>query len=139
MCIFCDIINDKLPSYKVYEDEKFLAFLSYPQAVYGHILLIPKQHYSSFKETSNEHLSEIFPLAKKIIKHLEEKLNVSNYNILTNCGKDAGQTIEHFHLHLLPRVEDDTLTIKLSSISLSKSQYEHLYQLLKMNQTKQLI
>lgn len=105
-CIFCKIINNEIPSYKVYEDNKFLAFLDISKATNGHTLLIPKKHYANVLECEDNLLGEMMILAKKIAANLMDKLGAKGCNILTNCNEVAGQTCFHFHIHIIPRYND---------------------------------
>lgn len=110
-CIFCKIVAHEIPNYTIYEDDSFLAFLDISQATYGHTLLIPKKHFSSLMTTEEETLSQILPLAKKIACGLEKVLHLSNFNFLTNCGELSGQSVMHFHLHIIPRTNKDEFSI----------------------------
>ena len=101
-CLFCKIINNEIPSTKVYEDEKVLAFNDINPQSPVHILIIPKKHIASmndFDETNIDILSHIFLVIKNIAndKGLKEK----GYRIVNNCGEQGGQTVDHIHFHLL--------------------------------------
>lgn len=101
-CIFCSIIKDEIPSSKIFEDEKILAFKDIQPAAPVHIIIIPKKHIKSINDISNndnELIGHIFNVAKKIAA--ENKLMENGYRIVTNCGKDGGQSVEHLHFHLL--------------------------------------
>lgn len=111
MCLFCKIINNEIPSYKIYEDEKFLAFLDISQATVGHTLIVPKKHYANIFELDDEAAQEILLVVKKISLLLKEKLGISDVNIINNSGKLAGQTVDHFHIHIVPRYPNDDLQI----------------------------
>ena len=109
MCIFCKIVSGELPSYKVYEDDKVLAFLNIEPVSIGHILVIPKKHVVSLEETSPEDLTAVMLVVQKIGGTLKKKLGVDGYNVGENNGSAAGQTIPHLHFHLIPRHENDGL------------------------------
>lgn len=111
MCLFCKIINNEIPSYKIYEDEKFLAFLDISQATVGHTLIVPKKHYANIFELDDEAAQEILLVVKKVSLLLKEKLGISDVNIINNSGKLAGQTVDHFHIHIVPRYPNDDLQI----------------------------
>lgn len=100
-CIFCKIINGEIPSAKVYEDEKILAFKDIEPQAPVHVIIIPKEHIASaaeLNEANGEIVSYIFVAAAKIAK----ELGLDNgYRIITNCGDDAGQTVHHLHFHLM--------------------------------------
>lgn len=109
MCVFCKIINNEIPCYKVYEDDKVLAFLDIKPVNSGHTLVIPKAHYQNLEEISEDDLAFLMNAVKKIGKLLKEKLNVIGYNIHENNDLIAGQAVPHIHFHLIPRVEGDGL------------------------------
>lgn len=102
-CIFCKIINNEIPSKKVYEDNDFLAILDVSPATKGHVLILPKEHAETLVELSDDKSSKIIILAKKIIKAMMKVYGFSDYNLIQNNGKLAGQSVNHFHLHLIPR------------------------------------
>ncbi len=106
-CIFCKIINGDIPSKKVYEDDDFLAILDVAPATKGHVLILPKEHAKTLADLSDDKASKILILAKKIIKAMMEVHSFNNYNIIQNNGKLAGQSVDHFHLHLIPRYSID--------------------------------
>jgi len=110
MCIFCKIIAGEIPSYKVYEDEKVLAMLDISQATIGHTLVLPKAHFEDIHEIDADTLSHLFKVVKKISDHYHDVLpGMKGINILNNNGEAAGQTVKHYHVHILPRYEDDDL------------------------------
>jgi len=109
MCIFCKIVNHEIPCYKVYEDDKVLAFLDIKPVNSGHTLVIPKTHYQNLEEINEKDLSYLIVAVKKIGKLLKEKLNVIGYNVHENNGLIAGQAVSHIHFHIIPRVEADGL------------------------------
>jgi histidine triad (HIT) family protein len=109
MCIFCKIVAGELPSYRVYEDEKTLAFLNiYPSGV-GHTIVIPKAHYANLEEISELDLTALILATKKVGLILKNKLEVLGYNIASNNDPVAGQEIPHIHFHLIPRYQGDGL------------------------------
>lgn len=109
MCVFCKIINNEIPCYKVYEDDKVLAFLDVKPVNPGHTLVIPKTHYQNLEEISEDDLSSLMIAVKKVGKLLKEKLNVIGYNVHENNDLIAGQAVPHIHFHIIPRVEGDGL------------------------------
>jgi len=121
MCIFCKIINGEIPSYKVYEDENFLAFLDISQATIGHTLVIPKKHYENIFELPEG--SNIFSIVTKLAKAIKKATNVQGVNILNNNGEIAGQTVKHFHIHIIPRYENDNFNINFPTNSLSQKEF----------------
>ncbi len=102
-CLFCKIINGEIPCYKVYEDEEVMAFLDISQTTVGHTLVIPKKHYDSFLSTPKELMNHCMNVAQTIGQVQIHSLHAKGVNILTNCYKEAGQTIMHFHIHVIPR------------------------------------
>lgn len=108
-CIFCKIINKEIPSKIVYEDNDFLAMLDIAPATKGHVLILPKEHASTLAELSDDKASKILVLAKKIINAMMKVHGFTSYNLVQNNGKLAGQTVDHFHLHLIPRYSVDDL------------------------------
>jgi len=110
MCIFCKIINNELPSYKVYEDDKTLAFLDIKPTSLGHILVVSKIHYANLEEIAEEDLSALILTVKKLGAKLKNKLGVSGYNIIVNNDPVSGQEIPHIHFHLIPRSKEDSFS-----------------------------
>lgn len=108
-CLFCKIINGDVPSYKVYEDADTLAFLDINPVNHGHTLVIPKKHYENLYETPDEVLGKLMSVVKKLTTHIKEKLNADGTNIEIHNDKVAGQLIEHIHIHIIPRFNDDNL------------------------------
>ena len=106
-CIFCKIANGEIPSTTVYEDDMFRVILDLSPATKGHALILPKQHMANIYEMDEELLGKAAKLAKKIITHEKEVLGCDGYNIVQNNGEVAGQTVFHFHMHLIPRYGKD--------------------------------
>jgi histidine triad (HIT) family protein len=102
-CIFCKIIAGEIPCAKVFENEHVLAFLDISQVSKGHTLVIPKIHKENVYELTPEIASEIFKVAPKISKSIKEQFSPIGLNLLSNNGEPAGQSVFHFHLHLIPR------------------------------------
>ena len=110
MCVFCKIISGEFNSSKIYEDEKVLAILDLSQATYGHTLVMPKEHYENIFELPEDVAGHLFKVVKKICSHYNETIpNIKGINLLNNNGKIAGQTVMHYHMHILPRYENDDL------------------------------
>lgn len=102
-CIFCKIIRGEIPSHKVYEDDDVLAFLDIGQVTKGHTLVIPKKHYDNFLSTPQEVMHKVMDVAQRIGQVQMMKLGAKGVNILSNCNKEAGQSVFHFHVHVIPR------------------------------------
>ena len=110
-CLFCKIINNEIPSYKVYEDADTLAFLDISQGTLGHTLVLPKVHYDNILEIDEEALKKCIVVAKKIALAVSKLPNVKGVNIINNCKEMAGQTINHFHIHVIPRYNKEELPL----------------------------
>lgn len=106
-CIFCKILDGDVPSYRLYEDDDFMVILDAGPASRGHALVIPKEHYRNLYEIPEELAAKAIVLAKKLVAQLTEILGAEGYNLVQNNGEVAGQTVDHFHLHLIPRYSDD--------------------------------
>lgn len=124
MCVFCKIVNGEIPSYKVYEDETFLAFLDISQASVGHTLVVPKKHYDNLLEADEETIGKLFKLATALAKQITKNLEVAGFNILNNNGTVAGQSVHHLHVHILPRYENDAIVMKFTQNHLSESEMQ---------------
>ena len=105
-CIFCKIIRGEIPSSTIFEDEDFKVILDINPAAKGHALILPKQHYVNLYELPEELAAKAMVLAKKLAAHMTERLECDGLNLLQNNGAVAGQTVFHFHLHLIPRYKD---------------------------------
>lgn len=110
-CIFCKIANGEIPSKTIYEDDSFKVILDLGPATKGHALILPKDHYRNLYELPDATASKVMLLAKKMATQMTEKLNCDGFNLVQNNGEKAGQTVFHFHLHLIPRYEDDGQTL----------------------------
>ncbi len=119
-CIFCKIINGEIPCYKVYEDDKVLAFLDISQASKGHTLIVPKTHFANMLECDEETVAYMYKIANKLGNQIVNSLGAKGMNILTNINEVAGQTVKHFHIHLLPRYNDED-GVKIDFISSNPS------------------
>lgn len=108
-CIFCKIVKGELPSYKIYEDDNFFAFLDINPVSLGHSLLVPKKHYKNLYELPDETLKKIMPLIKKLAIAIKKGVNADGVNIIMNNDGAAGQIVPHAHFHIIPRFADDGL------------------------------
>ena len=106
-CIFCKIANGEIPSATLYEDEDFRVILDLGPASKGHALILPITHAANIYELSDELAGKAMILAKKMAKKLTDALNCDGFNIVQNNGEVAGQTVFHFHMHLIPRYKGD--------------------------------
>lgn len=128
-CIFCKIVKGEIPSYKVYEDELILAFLDLNPVSVGHTLIIPKEHFENIKDIEDKVLFEINLRARELSKVLEEKLSCEGISLCQNNG--LGQEIKHYHLHLIPRYQNDNLKFYVNDEA--KSVLEETFSRLKDN------
>ena len=110
-CIFCKIANGEIPSATLYEDEDFRVILDLGPASKGHALILPKAHAANIYEISDDMAAKAMILAKKMATKMTEALKCDGFNIVQNNGEPAGQTVFHFHMHLIPRYEGDQLGI----------------------------
>lgn len=105
--IFCKIIDGEIPCYKLYEDEEVLAFLDISQVTKGHALVISKKHFDNFLSTPQEVMHKVMDVAQRIGQVDIKLLGAKGVNILSNCYPAAGQSVMHFHVHVIPRYEDE--------------------------------
>jgi len=109
-CIFCKIVKGEIPSKKVLENDKFLAFYDINPIAPIHVLIIPKEHFEKFDETPEE----IMPEMAKFIKEVAKELKISDYRLITNNGKNAGQEVFHLHIHMVANPNGKLTWPKLS-------------------------
>ena len=125
-CIFCKIANGEIPSKTIYEDEKFRVILDLGPATKGHALILPKDHYANIYELPEEMAGNVMKLAKKMATQITEKLGCEGFNLVQNNGNLAGQTVYHFHLHLIPRYRADGQTIGWKPQEVSQEELEEV-------------
>ena len=132
-CIFCKIIKGEIPSYKVYEDDFVYAFLDANPLVEGHTLVIPKKHQKDIFEVDD--FSKIMSAVKIITQKMRSNLNCQGINVFNSNGAIAGQTVFHFHIHLIPRKEGDGLNLfNGGDLKLEKSDFERVLSQLKIEE-----
>jgi len=110
-CIFCKIIGKEILSTIVHEDEYFVAIMDISPANKGHVILLTKKHVENLYEMDDLIASKIMPVVAKIGRAMKEVLNCEGLNILQNNGEVAGQTVHHYHIHLIPRFKEDLVHI----------------------------
>ncbi len=125
-CIFCKIANGVIPSKTIYEDEDFRVILDLGPATRGHALILPKEHSANLYELPDETASKVMVLAKKMAARMTEKLSCDGFNIVQNNGEVAGQTVMHYHLHLIPRYQDDGQKILWKPTEVSQEELEQV-------------
>ena len=131
-CIFCKLANGDIPTATVYEDEDFRVILDANPAAKGHALILPKEHYANLYEIDDELAGKSMILAKKMITKLTKALGCDGYNIVQNNGEAAGQTVFHFHMHLIPRKAGDQAVPEWEHLSLSDDEMKEICDKMKM-------
>ena len=111
-CIFCKIISGEIPSATIFENHEFKVILDRFPSNPGHVLILPKVHCQTIFEIDPDLAGRLFALAAKIASVMKEALHTEHMNLLQNNGTIAGQTVNHFHLHIIPRYENDQVSIK---------------------------
>ena len=125
-CIFCKIANGEIPAATLYEDENFRVILDLGPASKGHALILPKSHAANIYELSDEMAAKAMILAKKMAIAMTEALKCDGFNIVQNNGECAGQTVFHFHMHLIPRYKGDQVGITWKPGELSDADKEEI-------------
>lgn len=118
--VFCKIIDGEIPSTKIYEDDDVLAILDISQVTRGHTLVIPKAHYDNFLSCPPELAHKVFDVAQRIGQAMMSEIGAEGINILTNVKEVAGQSVNHFHVHVIPRYranEGFQITMKAQDVS----------------------
>ena len=126
-CILCKIVNNKIESFKIYEDKDILAFLDTNPVSIGHTLIITKKHYENIFDIPEEILEKIISAAKKLAELYRKKLDAAGFNILHASGKDAQQSVSHFHIHLVPRYPKDKLDLWFHKYSKPEIKLEDVF------------
>ena len=130
-CIFCKIVKGESHSLKIYEDENTLSFMDIAGDVDGHILVIPKKHYTNILDIDNEALCHVMNTVKKISNHLVDKCGYNGINLLNANDKSAGQSVFHYHIHIIPRKNNDGVRA-WPKLGKAKHKIEEMHQKLKM-------
>ncbi len=104
-CIFCKIANGDIPAATIYEDEQFRVILDLGPASKGHALILPKNHFADLLALDEETSAKVLALAAKIGAAMKKSLGCAGFNLVQNNGEAAGQTVFHFHMHVIPRYE----------------------------------
>lgn len=124
-CIFCKIAAGEIPSRKIYEDKDLIAIMDLSPTSKGHSLIIPKEHYTNIYDIDEEIAGKVMKTAKKLATKMTVALNCDGFNLLQNNGETAGQTMFHFHMHLIPRYKDaDNNKLKFTSVSFSDEEMD---------------
>ena len=123
-CLFCEIARGAIPSATIYEDSHFRVFLDVNPATRGHALIVPREHFDNIYDMDAETAGRIFSLATCIARAMRDGLGCDRLNVVQNNGRVAGQTVNHFHLHLIPRYEDDGLNLLWPQKEITKEEME---------------
>ena len=131
-CIFCKIIDRKIPSKIIFENNLNLAFLDIFPISRGHTIVIPKNHYANLEDIPDDKLFELFKSVKQIATIVHKKLKIDGYNILQNNYKAAGQDINHFHVHIIPRnLDDNRFIVKIPRNQATEDELNSILAILK--------
>ena len=130
-CIFCKIANGEIPAATIYEDEDFRVILDLGPATRGHALILPKTHAANIYEMPDELVGKAMILAKKMAARMTQALGCDGFNVVQNNGEAAGQTVFHFHMHLIPRYEKDGAMVSWKPGKLTDEIREELLEKLK--------
>lgn len=127
-CIFCKIANGEIPSATLYEDEDFRVILDLGPATKGHALILPKNHFANLFEIPENVEAKAFILAQKMAEKMKKVFDCDGFNIVQNNGTAAGQTVFHFHIHLIPRYEKDGAGVSWKPGTLTDEAKEEILQ-----------
>ncbi len=127
-CIFCNIVSGAFGSATLYENNEFKVILDRFPASEGHVLILLKQHVTNIFELDPEVGGRLFSLAIRIAQVMKKTLNLEYMNVMQNNGSVAGQTVDHFHMHLIPRYENDGIQIAYKPLDLTDEQIEAMRQ-----------
>lgn len=130
-CVFCKIAEGEIPSATIYEDKDFRVVLDIGPASFGHALVLPKRHYANIYELPEEIVSSAFVLAKKTAVAIKEGLHADGMNILQNNGEQAGQSVFHFHIHVIPRYQGDQVGLVWTPGNLDENDKKEIIQKVK--------
>lgn len=125
-CIFCKIANGEISSKTLYEDDNFRVILDLGPATKGHALILPKEHYPNLYELPEELAGEAMKVAKKEMVKMTERLGCEGFNLIQNNGDMAGQTVFHFHMHMIPRYQADGQKIGWKPMEVSQEELEEV-------------
>ncbi|MBQ8662583.1 MAG: HIT family protein [Eubacterium sp.] len=130
-CIFCKLANGDIPTNVIYEDEMFTVIMDAAPASKGHALILPKDHYANIYELPEETAAAALVLAKKLAAKMTDALKCDGLNVVQNNGEAAGQTVFHFHMHLIPRYQDGDDFITWNHAELTDEEKTAAYEKLK--------
>jgi histidine triad (HIT) family protein len=113
-CIFCKIVRGEIPAAKVLETDAVVAFLDIQPAAPGHLLVVPKEHHANLADTPDEVASELGAILPRLVRAVRKAVGAPALNVVANTGREAGQSVDHVHFHLIPRRAGDAVQIRLS-------------------------
>ena len=125
-CIFCKLSNGDIPTNALYEDDVVKVIFDLNPASKGHVLILPKNHFDDIYSMDDATAAHVFQVAVKVAKAMKETLGCEGLNIVQNNGEIAGQTVFHFHMHLIPRYEDDQVGLTWNPGSLTEEDKEEV-------------
>jgi len=125
-CLFCRIVKGELPSYTIYEDDLCKVILDKFPSTLGHALIIPKNHCTDIYDLDDRSAAHILVVAKKIAHAMKASLQIQGLNLLQNNGAVAGQTVFHYHMHLIPRFEGDAIRVGWDTVAPTEEQFTEL-------------
>lgn len=125
-CIFCKLANGEIPTATLYEDDEFRVILDQGPATKGHALILPKQHFANIYEIPDEIAAKAMILGKKMATAMTKALHSDGFNLVQNNGEAAGQTVFHFHMHLIPRYEGDNQHILWKPTEVTQDELEEI-------------
>ncbi len=129
-CLFCKIANGRMETATVFETSDFRVILDKFPAARGHVLILPKEHFDDIYEMDSETAGKLFALATVVARSMKKVLNCDGLNVLQNNGEAAGQTVNHFHMHLIPRYYNDDVQLSWHAKSFSDEELDGLTKLL---------
>ncbi|PKM93559.1 MAG: HIT family protein [Firmicutes bacterium HGW-Firmicutes-1] len=125
-CVFCSIVSGEIPSATIYENSEFKVILDvFPSGV-GHTLIFPKEHFENIYDLDAETARKLFAFVTMVARALKKVLNCDGMNILQNNGEIAGQTVFHFHMHLIPRFAGDGLKFNWPTKKFTQEEMDNL-------------
>jgi histidine triad (HIT) family protein len=110
-CLFCKIVAGEIPSTRVDEDERTVAFMDINPATRGHALVVPREHYRDLHDVPIDEMAAVMAAAQRLAGRVRDRLGADGINLLNSCGPAAWQTVFHFHVHVIPRYNDDPLRL----------------------------
>ncbi|MBR2046106.1 MAG: HIT family protein [Agathobacter sp.] len=133
-CIFCKLANGDIPTNTIYEDENFRVIMDASPATKGHALVLPKDHFDNIYDIDSDVLAKAVQVGQKVVKHATNILGCQGYNLLQNNGEAAGQTVFHFHLHLIPRYEGAENILNWKPCEISSEEIKEITDAIRLDQ-----